>query len=268
MNKNYPLDDLRKLLSTAQNFFVLLPKSASFDQVASALALFLALEKSGKQVSVLSPDEMLVEFSHVVGVDRVTGQIPQGEMVITVNVPLENIEKVTSGDEGQRLHLTIRPKPGTPSLKKEDLLFSSSGALAEALFVFEVRQLESLGKIYEENRNLFQEKPLVNVSHYPKAEPFGKINIIDPSASCCSELTLGLIVGLGLPVDEDVASNLLLGLKNGTQNFGSSQVGADTFEAAAFCLRHGAGSLPVETKEANPQPDWLEPKIYKGSTIP
>lgn len=283
MEKPYSFDDLRRLLSPAQNIFVCLPGSVNFDQVASALALYLSLVKSGKQVSVLSPEEMVVEYSHLVGVDKITNQVTGGELVITIDVPIENIEKITSHDEGQKLSLSIRPKPGTSPLGKENLLFSSNTAAADLLLVIEARRLESLGKIYQENQALFKEKPMVILSHYPKAEPFGQLNLIDPAASCCSELTLALLTGLGLPMDEDISSNLFLGLENGTQNFLSQGVTAETFEAAAFCLRNGAGRSPVAPRKEKvepteeppieenppvPSPDWFEPKIYKGSTLP
>lgn len=279
MNKSYPLLEIQNLLASAQNIFIMMPGAANFDQIASALALYLALLRSGKQVSVLSGDEMTVEFSHLVGVDKVVGKPQGGDLVITINTPVGNVEKVTSSDEGGKLNLVIRSKTGLPSLKKEDLIFSSTGGTADLLFLLEPRKLESFGKIYRENESLFREKPTVNISHYPKAEPLGQINVIDPQASCVSEIVVGLLSGLGLAVDEDTSTNLLLGLKNATQNFQSQTITADTFEAAAFCLRHGAGGShlpPKESEERPPQadanqppsPDWFEPKIYKGSTLP
>jgi len=278
MSRNYPFDELRKLLTSAQSIYVLLPSSVNFDQVSSALSLYLALAKSGKQVSVLAPEEMTVEFSHLVGVDKVGNKAAGGELVLTINAPIENVEKVSSSEEDGKLNLTIRPKPGATPLKQEDIIFSSVGGNADLLFLVEPKKLENLGKIYQENQSLFTEKPLVNISHFPRAEKLGQINIIDASASSCSEIIVGLIEGLGLLTDSDICGNLLLGLKNATGNFQSSAVTAQTFGAAAFCLRQGAGGqpLPLSGNEEDgstdepptPSDDWFEPKIYKGSTLP
>lgn len=296
MNKAYPLGEIQKLLAPAQNILVLIPATPTFDQVASGLALFLSLTKSGKQVSILSPDQPVVEFSRLVGADKISDKVPAGELVLTINTPIENIEKVTSNDEGGKLNLVIQPKPGLPPVTQEDILFTPSGAMADLLIVIEPKRLDSLGKIYKENEKLFQEKPVVNINHYTKAESLGTLNVLDSGASSSSEIVVALLEGLQLPADEDITQNLLLGLKQATQSFQSSNTTADTFEAAAFCLRHGGSRTlpqprreepkepvqPIETKQASeeapvaeseaqlqttPQPDWFEPKIYRGSKI-
>lgn len=286
MNKVYPFDELQTLLNPAQNILVLLPNGANFDQIAAGLALSLSLGKAGKQVSVLSAEEMRVEFSHLVGVDKITSQASSGDLILTVDVPIENVEKVSSQDDGSRLCLVVKSKAGFPPITKEQIIFEQGSAAADLLFVIEARKLESLGKLYQENQNLFQEKPLISVSHYPKAEALGKINIIDPAASCACEIVAGFLSGLNLPLDEDIAGNLLLGLRQATGNFQSPATTAETFEAAAFCARYqtrtvGKGEIPPKKGEEipameavtpeeppTPSPDWFEPKIYKGSTLP
>lgn len=280
MEKSYPFAELEKLLTPAQNIFVLFPASPTFDQVASSLALFLSLAKAGKQASVLSPEEMTVEFSHLVGIEKIGSKVPGGELVLTINTNIENIEKISTTDEDGKLNLIIKPKAGVPPVKREEILFSQASSTADLLFVIEARRLESLGKIYQENNHLFEEKIVVHLSHFPKAEPFGSLSVIDPAASSASEIMVGLLQGLKLPVDEDIGNNLLLGLRNATQNF-QRGVTAETFEAAAFCLRSGAGRIPMPPRREEmpfepppaesaptPSPDWLEPKIYKGSTLP
>ncbi|MDP3955303.1 MAG: hypothetical protein Q8Q15_02985 [bacterium] len=277
MNKTYSFDGIKKLLEPVKNALVVIPSSPNFDQVASGLALYLTILKSGKQATILSPDPMTVEFSHLVGVDKIEDKMPSGELVLTINAPIDNIEKVSSTDENGKLNLTIRPKPGMVSIKPEDIVFSQVGQVPEVIFVIEARRLESLGVIYQGNENLFKEKPIINISHYLKAEQFGAVNVIDPSSPCASEIIVGLIENLGLTPDEDIATNLLLGLRNGTANFQGSGVNPETFEAAALCLRWGAGKPPVPIRQGTegtpppvetPSPDWFEPKIYKGSTLP
>lgn len=278
MNKTYPYDEIKKILDPIQSALVVVPSSPSFDQVASGLALYLALLKAGKQATILSPEAMTVEFSHLVGVDKIGDKMPSGDLVLTINAPMDNIEKVSSTDENGKLNLTIRPKPGMAPIKPEDIAFCQVGQVPEIIFIVEARRLDSLGAIYQGNESLFKEKPVVNISHYQKAEPFGTVNVIDPAAPCASEIVVGLVEKLGLVIDEDIATNLLLGLRNGTANFQALGVNPETFEAAALCLRWGAGKATLPVRQGNergtppptevPSPDWFEPKIYKGSTLP
>ncbi|MDP3996021.1 MAG: hypothetical protein Q8P74_02120 [bacterium] len=278
MNKSYQLVELQKLLVSAQNIFVAMPQGANFDQIAAGLSLQLALSKSGKAVSVLSPDAMTVEYSHLVGVEKISDKASGGDLQMTIDVPIGNIEKVTSKDEDGRLNLIIRAKSGIAPITKEEILFSSAGGPADLVFVIEAKRLDSLGKIYKENEASFSEKPVVHISHYPRAESFGTVNVIDPAASSASEIVVALIQGLNLALDEDSAGNLLAGLRTATSNFQSSATNADTFEAASICLRHAGVHLSapqpqmpeenLEKEQPDVSPDWFEPKIYKGSTLP
>ncbi|MDP3998454.1 MAG: hypothetical protein Q8P89_02465 [bacterium] len=275
MNKTYQLTELQKLLASAQSIFVVLPQAANFDQISAGLSLQLALSKSGRAVSVISPDAMTVEFSRLVGVEKISDKASGGDLQITIDIPIGNIEKVTSRDEDGRLNLIIRAKNGIAPVKKEEILFSSAGGVADLVFVIEAKRLDALGKIYKENEALFTDKPVVHISHYPKAESFGQVSVIDPVASSASEIVVALLQGLNLSLDEDIAQNLLAGLRTATSNFQSSATTADTFEAASICLRHSIVRQQAPVVESNPEkdqpdvsPDWFEPKIYKGSTLP
>lgn len=250
MNKAF--SELGSLLTPAQTILITIPKNPNFDQAAACLALFLSLQKTGKQVSVLSSEEMTVGFSHLVGVDKIGSKLDGQDLV--VSLPMEKVEKVTSSDEGGRLNLVIRAKPGSLPIKKEEIVFSSTRPTVDLILAIGVDKLENLGKIYQENKNLFEENPLVNIGP----------NFLNPQASSCSEVVADLIQNLGLPVDEDIGGNLLLGLREATDNFQNPTTTAATFEAAAFCLKTGVKSEPL----VSPSPDWLEPKIYKGSTLP
>lgn len=266
MIKPLPFIELGSLLTPAQNILVTLPKNLTFDQTAAGLALFLSLQKTGKQVSVLASDQMTVDFSHLVGVDKVTSELGGQDLVLALDVPIESIEKVSSNEDGGKLNLVIQTKPNYPPLSREKVVFSSARATGDLIFVVGASKLEDLGQIYEENVALLRVKPIVNIDCRADNNQFGHLNFIDPGASSCSEIVVSLIENLGLPVDEDIGGNLLLGLERATDNFQNPLVTARTFEAAAFCLR--AGARKNEVNSSVPSPDWLEPKIYKGSTLP
>lgn len=260
--------ELQNFLAPAQNILVAMPNEPNFDQVAAALATFLSLQKAGKQVFVVSSGEMIVEFSHLVGVDKITDKLAGQDLVLTLDVPIENIEKVSSVEEKGKLSLVLQAKPGSPAITKEKVLFSSASATADLILNFGVGKLQDLGKIYEENRSLFSQKPIVNIDNQPQNVAYGQVNIIG-NTSLCQTTTL-MIQSLNLPIDPDISSNLLLGMEKATRNF-QDLTTAETFEAAAFCSRAGAKAENDETtegKDSSAPTEWLEPKIYKGSTLP
>ncbi|PJE67822.1 hypothetical protein COU95_00255 [Candidatus Shapirobacteria bacterium CG10_big_fil_rev_8_21_14_0_10_40_9] len=280
--KTYSFAEIQRLLGPAQNILICLPKSITLDQAAAGLSLFLSLGKAGKNVNIVSAEPMTVGFSHLVGLDKVADKISGVNLVLTIDAPIENIDKISTQDDGKRLSLVIAPKTGMPPVSREQIIFNQGGTGTDLVITVGARRLEGLGKIYLENQGIFQGKPIINIDNNSQNSNFGRLNIIDPDASSCSEMVASLICGMGFPADEDIGSNLLLGLKEETRNFQIEKVSADTFETAAFCLRVGGRREAVlkpeesvkevkkveEKKPSQPPSDWLEPKIYKGSTLP
>ena len=100
-------------------------------------------------------------------------------------------------------------------------------------------------------------------------------------ASSLSELSAALIKESGINLDVDMASNLLAGIWEGSRELKGEDVSADTFETVATLMRTGAklalkqnvvGSYPIastpqDEKSEDAPKDWLEPKIYKGTSV-
>lgn len=268
MNKPYPFGDISAALGTSQNAALLLPKEANFDLVAAALGLFLSLEKSGKAAAIAANFPLTVEFSHLVGLDRIGKEINQGrDLVISLDYPLDKIEKVSYNDDGGSLNLVIQPKSQSPVISPDKIKFKTAGEGTNFFFLFGGQGLESFGELI--SAETLQGKDSLSISR-EAVSPLGKIAITDNQASSYSEIIAALLASLSLPWDQDIAQNLYLGLIGATANFTSSAVGADTFEAAAILLRAGAKKEGEEVKKTEKAPlssDWLEPKIYRGATL-
>lgn len=291
MNRSVSFAPVQQALTSAQTVLVVSPKKPKLDQIAAALALFLSLKKAGKSVVVACPDEMTVEFSLLVGVDKISQQLGGKNLMISLDYIEDSIEKVSYNIEGKKFNLLIQPKAGFPPLSAEKVNYSHSGG-SDLIFTIGAQRLEDLGSLYAQEKELYDQKPVVNIDVDPKNTQFGKINLANPAISSCSEITAGLISVLKLPVDQDIATNLLLGIEEATQGFTSPKTSASTFEVAAFCLRAGgrrakapeakpkkavplspmpsgvsAKKVPKEPEEKEkPSADWFEPKIFKGST--
>jgi len=274
MNKPYPFKEIGAAVTASQNIAVLLPKEVNFDQVAASLALFLSLEKAGKTVSIASLAPMTVEFSHLVGLDKIATQTDQGrDLIITLDYPLDKIEKVSYNDDGGKLNLVIQPKTGTPSITQDKLGFKNSGGKADLVFLVGGQDKESFGALVREED--WPNQNMISIAR-DSALPLGKIHLFDAGAAAYAEMITALLVSLAFPPDQDIAQNLYLGLLEATANFSSPAVSADTFEAAAILLRAGAKKeregleglpeVPVKPAAA-PSSDWLEPKIYRGATL-
>lgn len=310
----------RSLLESAKEVLIALPANPSFDSVASALSLYLGLSTRGTQASVVCPDQMTVEFSHLIGVDKVTNNVSSGQgknLVISFPYQEGSIEKVSYNIENDTFNLVIEPREGYPLVTADAIRFAQSGGNVDLIITIGVTQLTNLGNLYNSNQDLFSQKAVLNIDTNSQNARYGRVNVVDPNISSVSELMISLLSNFGLSMNADIATNLLAGLTAGSQNFTSPQTQASTYEAAAVCIRSGArkiaakfqsqaaSSQPVMptfnkpvmtpkmqqpkpkqqpqfiTSQMQPQqqpqppkkptneapPDWLKPKIYKGSTL-
>jgi len=270
MEKFSDFNQLQQAINAAQTIFILLPQDLDQDKVAAGLSLFLSLKRAGKNASVFCSKSMTVEFSSLIGVDKIKTQLEGKNLVISF--AKDSIEKVSYNEEENRLDLVIVPKEGN-FLSPDKLQYSYSGSNADLFFVLGTSSLNDLGEIYFKNKSAFEKGTVAT------------FDLADFQAASYCEVVANLLARAKFPVDEDIASNLLAGIEWATVSFSSPKTGPATFEAAAFCLRAGgrrpktkiplkpmpedvsAKTPPQEAEEEKPSPDWLAPKIYKGNTL-
>lgn len=295
---NDQLQQLKTRLGTAQSVLLTIPLTPSQDVVAASLALYLSIKQTGKNVTIVSSTQPVVRDSHLVGLDKISEGVGGENLVITLDVPENVIDKVTSNTEGGHLNLIINSTKGSAPLTAENVKFSYSGATADLVIILGATDLKDVGPLVEKENELFNKERVINISN--QVGTFGSINLTDPSSSN-SELVTALLKELALPIDVDIANNLMQGIESATQGLSSPNMTADTFEALAILYRTGARRTPVAAKTqqakivsdmpiidngsptapvmpkahavANesstpaPQPDWLQPKIFKGSSV-
>lgn len=249
-------------LESARNILVALPSESRTDNIAAALALYLSLSAAGKQVSLVSPTEMTVNFNHLIGVDKISTTFSAtGGKNLIISFPYEegSIEKVSYNIENNTFNLVIEPREGYPSITPEMMRYSSGNGNYDCVIAIGSANPEELGQIYSNNRNLFTEKPVINIDDDSANSNFGKINLVDPASSSISEIVLSLMDQIGLTIEADMATNLLAGLTSATDNFASVQTTAGTFENAALLLKYGAKKMPIRESRPTPAPQFTRP---------
>lgn len=297
MPKTYNTEPVKQALSTAKQVLILLPQNPDLDSVAAGLALFLSLAKRGASISIGCPTPMTVGFNRLFGIDKIKGRIGNQNLVISFNYPEDSLEKVSYDKDpaNQKFNLTIEPKAGMQPLDVSGVEYSYTGSNADVIFVIGARQLEDLGELYKSEKKLLDDKTklLVNLSSLDRNSQFGSVNLYDPTASGASEIVFAVLAALELPLETDMATNLLAGIEAKTNNFATAT--ADTFDIVAQLMRLGAKksqmtrplnpfvrpatnpwTLPVSPSQGGPTtvnpviqatpPDWLKPKVLTSSS--
>lgn len=276
---NEDLQQIQNLVTGAHRVLILTHKNPSVDTMASALALYLALSKMGKDTTVAMESQPLVEVANLVGVDQVKTTLAGKNLLLTFKpYQLGDFEKVsyledpgnTAGAGDDSFKLTITPRDGyAPDPKNFN--FSFTGAAADLIFTIEVLQPTDLGTLYD--APLFAGSPIINIDNHDPNKDYGRFNLVEPDAASISEIVTFFLRAINATIDPDIAGNLYQGIVAASANFQSPKVAAATFEAAAICLRAGkpkvapAAPTPQPVAPTQVPPDWTQPKSYRGTSI-
>jgi len=260
MNYEQQLTNLKGILPGARNILIALPTGADIDKLAAALSLYLSLTQNGKQVTVVCSDDILVAQSHLFAIDKVQKTIPAsngGDFVLTLegvaaNGVVPSLEKEDYYVEGNNLNLVFKVLPGK-SFQPTNMTSRYSGGGFDVIFVIGAPQLANLGSIYQTNNQVFANGHLVNIDDNQTNTNYGVTNVVEPNVSSLSEMISFTLTTLGLPLVEDIATNLLIGIFDVTGNLTNPKVGADTYQAVSLALRAG-GAKPESAVVSQPEP--------------
>lgn len=298
---------IKDLLENAHEVLLVTHEHPTFDSMGSTLALYLGLTSLGKRVTVACPDSVTVELSSFVGANKVINILGKKNFIISLDYVDGSIEKVSYNIENDKFNLVIEPRPGFEIYNADKVHYSYAGSAANVIITVDTIHLGGLKKLFDEDKDLYATKPIVNIDRHPNNAHFGHTNMVDPQASSTAEVVAALLNGLGIALSEDIATNLLNALIGATDNFQNANVTADAFEFAATCMKAGGKrftksiapqeEMPVsggetvahepqkkevpavvsappsqvipQTPKKNPTapPDWLKPKIFKSTNI-
>jgi hypothetical protein len=302
-------NSFKSVLDKSKTILILLPTKPFFDQVASGLALYLALREN-RQVSIACPTPMTVEFNRLIGVNKIAQELGDKNLIIRfVEYKASDIERVSYDIENSQFRLTVIPKQNINPPSKDQVEIAYSGISAGTVII--------VGGASESHFPAISSKDLVgaDIVHVGTKDISLSSNksyiSFSRPASSVSEVLYSLIKESGFKMDEDIATNLLMGIEEGSNRFSDETMSADTFIAIGELMRLGGkrnfapralqkenfppGSVPgglnptqtsqseqqttiqkQKTEETNTSKakeddqapkDWLEPKIFKGTSI-
>ncbi len=273
---NEDLQQIQTLVNNAKKILVVTHKAPSIDTMAATLAIYLAFQKMGKDVTVAMEEPPLVEVANLVGVNKVQTTLPGKNLLLTYKpYNLGDFEKVTCLENpavaGQQdsFSLTVITKESvTPDPK--NFSFSFSGAGADLIVTVEILEPAEAGRLYDPN--LFSSAPVINIDNHDPNKDYGKFNLVEPEAASLCEIVTFFLRAVNAQLDQDIAKNLYDGILAATNHFQNPKVAAATFEAAAICLRAqkpliSPSAPPVSTPTAvggGVPTDWTQPKIFRG----
>ena len=238
LNEN---EQAKNLINKSDNILIVFKKNYTIDAVASALALYLTLKKNNKNTSIASynftPHEEIKFFPNI---KEISDNIKNlRKFIINLNLKNSGVEEFSYDVNDEKLKIFITPKGGF--FEEKDLTTGSSDFIFDLIITADTSDLESLGGIYENNRELFYSVPIINFCHSPKNENFGQINLVDIKALSTTQVIYNFIKNnFNKNLDEKIATLILAGIMSKTRAFKTSNVTPDVLQIVSELISIGA----------------------------
>jgi len=247
-------NSFRSVIDQSKSILILIPTKPFFDQVAAGMALYLCLRQD-KDVQIFSPSPTTVEFNRIIGVNKITQELGNKNLIIRfTDYKADDIERVSYDIENSQFRLTVIPRQRISPPGKDQIELSYSGVSADTIIMvgganeshfpaITSRELTSANIVHVGIKDLSLSS---NKSYLSFSRP----------ASSVSEVVASLIKESGMVIDEDIATNLLMGIENASNNLSDPTVTAETFSVVAGLMKLGARRAvlqPIANKEEFPQ---------------
>jgi nanoRNase/pAp phosphatase (c-di-AMP/oligoRNAs hydrolase) len=160
-------------------------------------------------------------------------------MIISVNIAKTKMEEFHYDVTGDQLKIYLSPR--TNSFGQQDIKATTSSWKYDLIIVLDSPDLESLGKIYTENREFFYERPIINIDYSPANENFGQMNLIDLTSGSTCGVLYNLVKTWGEHLfDADINTCLLTGIIDKTKSFKAGLINPQTLRMSGHLIEQKA----------------------------
>lgn len=233
-----PKQQFVELVNKAANPLLITHQRPDGDALGSILALSLVLRKLGKQVTAICVDPVPAVFSFLPGSDKLSTEFKgTRDFIITLDAKEVQPDKIFYKVEDGKLNIVVTPKKG--QYNEEMVAFRDGGFKYDLIIVLDSTDPERLGISFDANPDLFFETPVINIDHHAGNDFFGKVNVVDLTATSTSEILVSLIEALGQKFDEDTATALLCGITTDTGSFQNANTTPKALTIAAQLVAAG-----------------------------
>jgi len=246
---NVAFQKINDLLTKNDKVGIAVGKNPTLDEMAAALSLYLSLKEINKQVNVASPTQPIVEISNLIGIDKVKNALDSdgGDLIVSFPYQDRQIEKVSYNldEDNSLLHIIVKAGETGLQFDERDVQFRRSGGVPGLLFIIGTPTLSDLDGLFDPQA--LKDTTVINIDNKANNQRFGDIVLVSSDFSSVSEQIGNLLTLLDLPIDEDIAQNLLAGISYATQNYQDPQTSSLAFELTAVLMRKGARRQAGET---------------------
>lgn len=224
------------IIKKSQKILLIVPPQPSIDQLTAAFATSHFLAKFDKNPVLLLDQNLPAQINFLKKpaeiIDNLSGS---RDFLLLFNTKHNKIINLASEKKENQFIVRITPEKG--AIDPRDFSFVPANFNYDLIITFGAFALESLGKIYQKNTDLFFEVPKINIDNHAENDNFGQVNLIDMTAASICEICTELFSKKKEILDKPIVQALLTGIIAETESFQKSTTTPRTMLTAARLMK-------------------------------
>ncbi len=249
-------DQFTKILSSSEHVLIILPQNPTGDMIGAGYGLTHFIENTGNQATIAfkDPSGNKEMYSFLPQPENVKDSLSGSrDFVLTFKTTHNDITDVRSERADDEVRVYITPNKGM--IDSKDFSFGLAQFPYSVMIAIGGSDKEAFGSLLTEIPDIFYDIPVVNIDNKSDNEDFGKINIVDLTASSVSEMITRLCEYTERQsVDNNVAQCLLTGIISATDSFRSNHTTPNALSRAGSLIEYGADQHEIVTHLYKSQP--------------
>jgi phosphoesterase RecJ-like protein len=246
MNSKAHFEHAAEMILQSKNILLIPHAKMDCDGMSSAVAMYQLLKKLGKHATAVCTDPVPDAFRFLPSTEIFESEIKTPEnknsFLITVDSAKKGFKDLEYEVKDGKVNIVISSE--NDPFEESDFSFVSGNLKPDLIITLDSGDIQQLGKIYEDNLELFNSVPVLNIDHHISNTNFGTVNLVEMKNASTTEIVYDLLPYLDKRghdlVDEDIATLLLAGMITDTGSFQHSNTTPKVLDSAAELIEKGA----------------------------
>lgn len=234
---------INKTLTSARQIAVVLPEQVSIDVICAAFAIYKKLANDSKQVTIFGSGSNIPNLGFITNQPIIRSSFGSDqELTIKVSGQSVKPKQIRYEKLQDDLFVYVTPEPSSKQFTHEDVEIIPAITSYDLLIILGADTLESVGKLYETNTELFFNTTKIVISNKLDQEYFATITWVEGDTPSISQQVAEWLLkdDQNILKDDFVATCLLAGIISATQSFSDPRTTPDSLAIAAKLVGNGA----------------------------
>ena len=232
------MKEVEEKIKTVHNILIALSSDPSVDEIATAIALSLCLDRAGKRATAIysgtTPNAL--QFLRPERAFETNSSVLKDFVIALNKEKADHLRYKLDGD-----YVKIFITPYKSSISESDFEFSLGDFNIELVLALNVPSGIDLDDALREHGRVMHDATVINITNGNPGK-FGDTEWSDKTKSSIAEMVAGLLYDMGGPksIEPEEATALLTGIVAATDHFTNNMTTANALQMAASLIRSGA----------------------------